>query len=239
MCMGVLGTSTLLCMSCSPRHERSRETVRQDNSGPPPLIPPFSVSKNSTCTQVHSDNQVQPYHSSTPSACTKDYYCPSCQATSSAGTTYQMLQDIHCTSFTNDNLRKAHAVGSTKSTSSREACGLHPKLRSRAFILMPHLLLYFDFCYLLPFLRATTYPKEITSLLMSYRPWDSRKFIKATHLRTCRYIAASYVASKLRDVPHSCSCTVHKCTLIIDQRPNSYTSIKHCCFSLIILVIGR
>ena len=92
---------------------------------------------------------------------------------------YRTLQDIRCASSTDSDFGKTLAGRSTKPISPREACGPNSNLRSRASALMPHLLLYLYFCYQPAFLKATTYPKEITSLPTSYRPWDSRKF---THL---------------------------------------------------------
>ena len=62
-------------------------------------------------------------------------------------------------------------------------------LRSRVSALMLHLLMCFYCRYQPPFPPHNA--KEITSLPMGYRPSDSRKFINASHLRTCRYIVAS------------------------------------------------
>ena len=79
------------------------------------------------------------------------------------GINYHTLQDIRCNSSTNTNFGKALADRTTKPI-SRETHGPDPNLRSRASALMPHLHLYFDFCYQSAFLTSTAYPKQITSL---------------------------------------------------------------------------
>ena len=79
------------------------------------------------------------------------------------GISYQILQDIRCSSSTDADFSKVLADRSTKPI-LRETRGPDPNRRSRASSLMPHLLLYLYFCYQPAFLKATTYPKEITSL---------------------------------------------------------------------------
>ena len=136
-------------------------------------------------------SEVKPYHGGTPSACTEDHHCPPSQATSSAGHQLPETPGHGCASCTDVDFGKPFADRSTKSTSQREAHGPSPDLRSRTSSLMPHLLLYLYFCYQRAFLKATTYPKEITNFPVGYTPWDSGKFYKSiTHLRTCRYIAS-------------------------------------------------
>ena len=76
------------------------------------------------------------------------------------GISYQTLQDICCTSFTNANFEKVLSGRSMKPIPPREVCGPNPNLRSRAFVLKPHLLLYLYFCYQLAFLKAISYPKK-------------------------------------------------------------------------------
>ena len=101
------------------------------------------------------------------------------------GNSYQTLQDICSSSSTDADIRKVLADRSTKSTSLREARGSNSNLRSRASALIAHLLLYFC-CYQSSFLKATKGNHQFAE--MGYRPWDSGKFIKATHLRTCTKI---------------------------------------------------
>ena len=112
-----------------------------------PLISPHLVSENANRTLVHPENQVQPYHGGTSSACTEDHHCQLSQTFFQLGISYQTLQDIHYASSTDADFGKALAGRSAKPTSQRETCGLNSNLRSRASALMPHILMYLYFCY--------------------------------------------------------------------------------------------